>query len=311
MTNRLEQLNGTVLLLFAVAATSINVPLMMFLLRNTAAREDIVSMVMLSVVASDLCTATGFFCLSVVNFMQPVVVPYPLIFLLGNLMNLSINITIWHLAVMSAMKCYIIVRPLIYSTVFTERFRNLALAALWTVGIVVLLGANLGGVTWAIDPILHVVGAVGPVKDRLRNIDTAAFGASALVVIVSNLKIIFVVRQHHLSIGTTNAVVGEDQRGSVQVWLASVRSARSLLVMTVIYFGTYMPTTLRNRGDFVLPLWGSIGTVWLLAFAPVGNGLVYIVLYKTTRRDLVKMLFGGWVSQTETVVNTISTPAGN
>ena len=310
MANLLKTLNGAVLFLISTASIVVNVPLINFLLRNIAAREDIVSMVMLSLVASGLlCTLTTFAC-AIVNLCQPTVVPYLVIFFFGNFAHLAIRITMWHLAAMSAMKCYIIVRPLSYPTMLTNRVRNVVIAAIWIAEVIVLFGANLGGVRWVLDPYLYVTGSVGnPTANfGLRTFDiVVGFIASGLIIIVSDVKILFVVRQHHRNVGNVNAgIFLDNQQGSVQGWLASVRSARSLFIMCVAYILAYVPITVVNRSDTVVPLWYKVGVVWLVALTPVANSLLYIILYKSTRRDFVKMYFGRLVVHKESI-NTVST----
>lgn len=56
--------------------------------------------------------------------------------------------SVLHLAVMAAMKCYTIVRPLTYTTVLTHRLRNIVLSSAWVVAVVTVGGAAAGGLRW-------------------------------------------------------------------------------------------------------------------------------------------------------------------
>ena len=114
--------------ILAVCTFSVNVPLAVFLARSERYRDDVVAMVMLWLSVSDL----------VVGFVVPAVssvyagrrlssaadVSYPLLFVHGSLLHVCYYCSIWHLALMSALNCYVIVRPLKAADELTDRVRR-------------------------------------------------------------------------------------------------------------------------------------------------------------------------------------------
>ena len=292
MATVLEKLNGIVLLFLAVGAAAVHIPLVILILRSHSAREDIISMVMLSLSISDLLSSLTLTTLSIVSLIQPAVIPYPLAFVIGNLAQLLINVSIWHLAAMSALKCYIIVRPLTYAAVLTDRLRYVVVAGIWAATVVAVTAANAAGVRWALDPIIHIAQPVGN-QTAFRYYQNFAYdGVSAVIIVVANAKILLVVRQHHLAIGALNAAAaatGSTGNGNHASWMSSVRSARSLFLMCVAYYATYVLGTPLFHAGFVPPVWYYAGVVWLVASAPVVNGLLFVFLYKSTRSDFAQM----------------------
>ena len=76
-----------------------------------------------------------------------------------------------------------------------------------------------------------------------------------------------------------------------QGWTARIRSARSLFVICIAYYVTDIQINLSNFVS-VLPSCYLVGSRWILFSSSLVNGLLYILVYKSTRRDFRRMFFG-------------------
>ena len=209
-------------------------------------------------------------------------------------------------------------RPtLTYSTVLTDRFRNLTVGAVWMGNIIMTVGTNLGGVRWVVDPVFHIAASIGnSARQGLRFFEAiVSFGLASLVILVSYVKILLVVRQHHIAIGTlqtqsTGAVDVGGHRVGPDSWKASILLVRSLFIIVAAYYICYLPANANFQQGLVRPIWYMAGSIWLLSFSGVANGLLYIIFYKSTRRDFVQtfcaescLLVGGNATTPDEVQN--------
>ena len=71
-----------------------------------------------------------------------------------------------------------------------------------------------------------------------------------------------------------------------------IRSARSLFVICVVFYVTYIPMNLLFLVAG-LPSWYYIGSRWLLLSSPMVNSLLYIFLYRSTQRDFRRIFCAG------------------
>ena len=113
---------------------------------------------------------------------------------------------------------------------------------------------------------------------------------SAVVMLYSYVKILMIVRQHHLTISATTTVTSiadhqlESQQGGLRA--VSVKSAKSIFIITVVFYISYIPSELltENRG-MVIPLWYDILFRMVVFSSPVANSLIYIFMFKSKRKD--------------------------
>lgn len=299
MTTASNCLQGFGYLLISVVTASANIPLAIFLARSGKAREDVVSTAMLSLTVSDLCLGTVVTAASAVfAWIQPTVVVNAALVVQGSLWHACTICSICHLALMSALKCFIIVRPMTYAGVLTDRFRTVVIVLIWIGTFVVVLGANIAGARWMMDRYVYLAALV-PNRDvsiGLRFLETCViFAASSIVMIISYVKIFFVVRQHHLRLGQLDAIsTSAAQRTQNQGWTASIRSARSLFVVCIAFYLCYIPANVNNIG-FALPYWFLIASRWIILSSALINSLLYVVCNRSTRREFGKMFFGKWL----------------
>ena len=249
---------------------------------------------MISLAVSDLLLSTASNeLIAVFVWIKPMEIPYPLLLLQGSLRHVCTYVSIWHLALMSAFKCYIIVRPLTYSTVLTDRRRDIVIVASWIAVLTTVVGDDIGGVRWVLDPTM----SMSVTNENLAACRSFRYFELVAMVIVPGwtalacyAKILIVVRQHHLNVGVLNSNSNQTPAGndnSVNCLMASVRSARSLFVICLAYHVCYIPAQFINIG-IAVPVWYTVGSRWLLLSGPLINGLLYILLYKSTRRKFLR-----------------------
>lgn len=117
------------------------------------------------------------------------------------------------------------------------------------------------------------------------------------MMLVSYVKILVVVRQHHVTIGNSSITSTTPVRGNVGVqgggWAASIRSARSLFFIGLAFYVSYIPTIVINQVDSgAVPIWFIFAIRTLEYVSPITNSLLYILLYRSTRRYIARVFFG-------------------
>ena len=187
----LATINGVVITLIAIASMLVIVPLVIYLVRSRNAGQDIVAMVMLSLAVSDFGVGAIVPCSTAVfSFLADgatVSIPGTVVATQGSISHACATCSIWHLALMSAFKCYIIVRPLTHGAFLTDRRRNAAIAAVWAANIFYIVVANLAGVRWALHPLVHyAVPTVNPkASTGLRYFETCVMLAVGIITVES------------------------------------------------------------------------------------------------------------------------------
>ena len=297
--NAIYYVTSSVYLLISVATAAVNIPLMIFLVRNERSREDIVSMVMLSQIFSDLGHGT------VVTFFRSF--PWPflsngIVTFTSCAVKLCFDVAAWHIATMAALKCYIIVKPMTYSTVLTPRLRNVIIFTIWAIPITLMSGNLAGGLRFMKDDTKgdYFSAPTGNLKAflSLHYSELITELPPIVIVLFSYTKILLVVRKHQLTVGnvvatgiaapSTDPPLHHHHQGG---WAASVKSAKSLLLITVAYYVGFIPSVLIVQIPGVsVPLWYIFFSSTLLFLTPLTNASFYILFYgKTTRRDFHRM----------------------
>jgi len=110
-----------------------------------------------------------------------------------------------------------------------------------------------------------------------------------LVITISYIKVFLVVRRHVNS--TPNDVLGSF--GSSTIFGSSVRSAKNLFVICVVYYVTYVPVNIgqvvRNAG-LILPDAVQFAFTWIYISSATLDGFLYIALHSSVRRELRRYL---------------------
>ena len=292
MANEVDYIIEAVYALLAVVSATLNILLATVLAR--ADDDDHIAKVMLSLTMSDLGAGTFVpFLSAVFAWVESAEVPYWLVVLVGSIFHMCVCSSIWHLTLTSVLKCYVIARPLSHAAVLTARLRNRILAAIWLNSCALVIIADLAGVRWRIT--VPGIVEVSPINLKaalgVRYFETGfIFLLTSVIISSSYIKILFVVRQHHATIGqlTTAAPVASGNNG----WAASIKSAKSLFIICVAYYLTYVPGVLVNIG-FAVPDWyRGLARVIMFSSASI-NSLLYIILNSSIRKTFMQMFCDG------------------
>ena len=203
------------------------------------------------------------------------------------------NSSVWHLAIVSVVKCVTIANPLNYHRLLTGGRVAAAAAGIWTLNFVYATFPLYvdAGVTFQ-----TVTGLSGfpHATPALVGILIVAFLLPSAVITASNARIFAIVRQHQRTIAPSAAAStsgGLDQvswNADVGWFLRSVRSARNIFVICIVYWSTFVPTIVtfswRTR-----PTWFWFVANWIFVCHSIFNSLLYIVLHKTVRRQIRKV----------------------
>ena len=306
MASEFDYVNGAVSLLLSVGTAVVNIPLVIFLASTCKNDDDVIPVVMFSMTISDLFVGTfANIITAILAWAKPIVVPNALLVVQGSVFHACTFISIWHLALMSTFKCYIISRPLTHSAVLTNRLRNVVVVAIWIINFVIVVVDNVFGVRWLLDPTMSSSVPTGnPAAAKgMRYFESGVmFVVPSVAILTAYLKILFIVRKHHRTIGqvTTDGLsLDTSPVAHVQGWSASIRSARSIFFICFAFYICYIPVQFNNVG-FLIPAWYQIGSKWLLYISYPMNGLLYILLYKSTRQKFWRKLFRRATVQNET-----------
>ena len=183
---------------------------------------------------------------------------------------------------------------------------NATIGAIWIVSLLIVLGCFLGGLVWKMDPELLIAFNSNSTLYLVLGFELH-ITSTCLIVIVSYFKIFLVVRQHLRQISSITVVNPEltssvspgfnfqtfqtgtgSAQGSTN-FAASIRSAKNLFIISFSHLLTYLPGALVSA-KVEMPTWMMFVGKWLYLASSAENSLLYIVLHKTVRRELVKVL---------------------
>jgi len=198
--------------------------------------------------------------------------------------------SIWHLAVVSVMKCSVIVRPLTHFTTFTDRVLKAIICTMWILSLAIGGSVSNVGVTGAYVDWVSMMAYV-----KRRSIDLAfGFGGmnflvSTVIIMIAYIKVFLAVRRQVRSMPPD--VLGSF--GSRTIFGSSVRSAKNLFVMCAAYYLAYLPVMIRialRARSLTLPDTVEFAVTWIYISSAALNGFLYIALHSSVRRELRRYL---------------------
>jgi len=199
--------------------------------------------------------------------------------------------TTWHLAALSVVKCTVIVRPLTHFTIFTDRVLRAVISSLWVLSL--LFGGCVSnvGVT---DAYFDWITMIAYVKRRNASL-AYGFGVfqfilSTAIITVAYAKVFLVIRRQVRSMPSD--VLGSF--GSRTIFGSSVRSAKNLFVMCAAYYLAYSPVYLRiglRARGLIMPGIVDFAISWIYRSSPALDGLLYVALHSSVRRELRRHLW--------------------
>ena len=279
-----------------LASLGVNIPVIIVTSRSETLKNDHVTSVMCSMAVSDVVTGAGLFGISaVVAWVQPRVVPYAFTQVQGFLFYLYSHNAFWHLAFASVIKCGVIVWPLTYLKVFTDRTINLTLMAIWIVNIVFDCILFVIGVRYSFDwiQILPVLMNYFTFVPPLRLL---SFFASTICMGMCYAKIFLVVRKQLASTapegmpsGLTSDSAGRLTSQIKDKFLLNVRSAKTIFIICAAFLLAYTPFTIKGLTAYNNVAF-AFASRWIHEAGSFTNGLLYVLLHKKVRTEFKKML---------------------
>lgn len=204
--------------------------------------------------------------------------------LLGCVFTSASLSAVWHLALISVIRCSVIVRPLTYWSFFTPRLLCLILSALWGGSIMTSVVLELIGATWIFNRGTLTAFFYYP-GDRIVGFIYILINlvVPGVVITIAYLKIYLVVRSHVRTIHAGNS------NGTLQLTVSSVKSAKNLFAMIGVYTVTYLPIfSLLFQQAY--PAWYTFTANWLYYFNATLNSLLYVVLHKNVKAEYQRLM---------------------
>lgn len=275
------------------------VPLIILYFRSSVLREDLIAKVMASLNVSGLgiglvVPAVSFVVASFQVFDDRLFIFQGFVF---GICRIS---TLWHLALIAVFKCYVIWRPLHHFRVFTERLMNAFLAAIWITATTIVVIAFNTGLVWKMDVQLYLVFNSNSTFYLIAGFEVH-FVSSVIVMIVSYSKMFFVIRRHHLQISSftvsqNSAQSPGEARGSAAAagsrpasFASSFRSGKNLFIVSACHVITYLPGAVVST-KVPMPWWVAFTGKWLYLAGSAENSLLYILLNRIVRKELIRLL---------------------
>jgi len=230
----IDYVKAVTMTVVSLATFAVNIPVIFVTSRSRRFENDSVAKLIASLAVSDFSNGViAACCAGVVWSLRPgEQVPAWFSRLINSGMFTFAICSIWHLAAVSVVKCVIIVRPLNYFTIFTDRVLRTLIVSIWTLSMIIGGATNITVVDAHFDwsAMIVLVERQNPHYARLFGAVNAI--VVVLVMMIAYMKVFLVVRRHmrcvqptvHGRFGSTTTIFG-----------SSVRSAKNLFVMCAAY----------------------------------------------------------------------------
>ena len=292
-----------------LASMAVNLSVIVVTTRSPRLRNDLVTQVMRSLAVSDILLGAGVLVVSslivwIFHGADSVVIPLAVSTFHGFLLHLyAINCFV-HVALAAVIKCCVVVRPLDYADVISERTVARTLAAVWVIDVTVGAVELAAGLRFTFDWDF-IMPRIVDGRFVVSPVDLVVFLASTACLVVSYLRIFLVVRKQLNVIGPVNRVEVVVSNGTVDTqiilsssssrqWhslqLASVRSAKIIFIISGTFLLTFTPMVVKT---FIADtaVWFTFAAKWIHLLGSVTNGLLYVVLHRSVRRELKKIFW--------------------
>lgn len=205
--------------------------------------------------------------------------------LLGSVFTTTSLSAIWHLALISVIRCSVIVRPLTYWSFFTPRLICLVVSVLWGGSILTSVVLECTGATWMFSPLTltpyfnYRGGGIFQFIYIVLNLVLPG-----VIIITAYLKIYLVVRSH------VRTIHAGSNHGTMQLTVSSVKSAKNLFVMIAAYTVAYLPVVSLLIPYVPYPTWYLFAANWMFYFHATLNSLLYVVLHRNVAAEYRKLM---------------------
>ena len=196
-----------------------------------------------------------------------------------------------HLTLIAIVKCCVIVRPLNYFNLFTDRALQRILAGVWIVsfilGFLPVMTVDSFQLEW-ISIFSEPVSSIS-VTIHLINFSISTF---ICFIVTKHLRIVrFTLSVHNVQPKTS----GVRAFPAAMDFTNSIRSSTNLFIMTVMYLLTYLPIVIRTllqlpghskTSPTTIETAFSVSTIWYYLCASFMNTLQYVLLHRAVKREM-------------------------
>ena len=318
---------------------AINIPVLIVTTKSDRLRQDLVTRIMRSLTVSDIglgavipaVSASIAWASAVAGYHVAISNPGPFCGVLSGLFYTFGICSVSHLTLIAIVKCCVIVRPLNYFNLFTDRALQRILAGVWISSVVLgFLPVVTGGefqLDW--DSILpRSTPSSGSISLIGGIISLVAFSVCTLATIFCYTTIYLIVRKHLCS----SSFVSSNRfdsftkkfhavRPASTEFTRSLRSSRNLFIITSVYLSTYIPIVCLiflqlsgkfNPSEMALIVLKSSSS-WCYLSASFMNPLLYILLHRSVKQELTRLLLSRRqdTGMNASLISTNNPPSGH
>ena len=284
--------------LFAISAASINFLAIFIIVSNRNLREDVTAKIMVSSAVGDLMSSlTPIGVIAVTSWIDL----NPLPVWLANLQGISTKLfgqsSCEHLCLIAIVKCIVICRPFTHREILSNLKVGLGLAFIWAFSFL------CGLVRYQNGAFLFIVRSDGfnydsetymtlPTPSADQSITyLIQFLLTSMTVVISYGIIFGTIVKHRRQISTvsqTSDNTGDSAADIARDFLRSVRGAKNMFIITIVYFIAYAPIIIGIV--MKASIRASQQCMWIILLHTMTSSLLYMVLHKEVR-DAVKKEF--------------------
>ena len=270
----------------AILSIASNVPVLVLLLTSRRLQEDIATRAIASLTVADLGIGAIAPMISAIigshgleyRAHQGLLVFY------GCVHTAALLSAVWHLALVSIIRCCIIIKPLTYRSMFSNRVLYGSIGGLWgfcilTCIVWVSIGGRYGFNYISFTP--YLTNYEGNLQLAYIYLVLNTF-AQGLIIIIAYLKIFLVVRKQLRTIRPV------ENQGLDNLTVSSIKAAKNLFVMTSVYGAAYLPVFVMFV-PLSFPQWYVFAVNCIFYYNAAFNALLYVVLHKTVREEYRKL----------------------
>jgi len=270
----------------AILSIVSNVPVLVLLLTNRRLQEDIATRAIASLAVADLGIGAIAPMISTIigSHGQEYIAPQGLLTLYGCVHNTTVLSAIWHLALVSIIRCCVIIKPLTYRSIFSNRVLYGSIGAVWGIcSLSCIFELSMGG-RYAFNyinftPYLTNFQAIAQLANAYLVLNTIV---PALIIFSAYFKICLVVRKQ------LRTIRPEENEGLTNLTVSSIKAAKNLFVMISVYCATYLPLILLFS-PLNFSLWYVFAVNWIFLYNATFNAVLYVVLHKSVRNEYRKL----------------------
>lgn len=197
----------------------------------------------------------------------------------------------WHLAVISCIKCYTIVRPMVSVTTMTTTFEAIVFVSLWLWNSVYGTTAIYQDYGMMVHPVTYYVIFTNPTNIPLW-VGLASSILCTAIIFMANAIIFHTVYKQKQRMNASE--VASHQTQSAIEFVASVKASKNILIICIVFGVTFLPSFVALfivQVQPVLPVWYIFLCHWGFMCHAFTDTLLYMVLHRNVRNE-IRLMFG-------------------